>query len=157
MDYLALNDRYCQRHRRLIRNPPRDDLFWPWDVWELRMSSPSIIPKDRLDRDIYLVLEDFSAGPSWRETDEGDTDVLAVVEDLLTGQYEQPLRVVVFNPVERWSRDASEEIAEELDRRISAEGRAVSEALQEFVESNLGRKIGVQLALPLTRISESRA
>jgi hypothetical protein len=38
----------------------------------------------------------------------GDTDVLTVVEDLLTGQYEQPLRVVAFNPVERWSRDASE-------------------------------------------------
>jgi hypothetical protein len=61
----------------------------------------------------------------------------------------QPLRVVVFNPVERWSRDATEETAEELDRRISSEGREVSEALQEFVESNIGRKIGVQLALPL--------
>jgi hypothetical protein len=73
----------------------------------------------------------------------------AVVEDLLTGQYDRPLRIVVFNPVERWSRDASEVIAEELDRRISAEGREVSEALQEFVESNIGRKIGVQLALPL--------
>jgi hypothetical protein len=30
---------------------------------ELRMrQSPSIIPTDRLDRDIYLVLEDFSQG-----------------------------------------------------------------------------------------------
>jgi hypothetical protein len=104
--------------------------------------SPSIIPNDRLDRDIYLVLEDFRTGAAWRETDEGETD-LAVVEDLLTSQYEQPLRVVVFNPVERWSRDATEEIAEELDRRISAEGREVTEALQELVESNIGRKIGV--------------
>ena len=57
--------------------------------------------------------------------------------------------MVAFNPVERWSRDASEEIAEELDRRISAEGREVSEALQEFVKSNIGRKMGLQLALPL--------
>jgi hypothetical protein len=116
---------------------------------ELGMSSPSIIPNDRLDRDIYLVLENFRSGSAWRETDEADTDVSTVVEGLLTGQYDQPLRVVVFNPVERWSRDATEEIAEELDRRISAEGREVSEALQEFVESNIGRKIGVQLALPL--------
>lgn len=113
------------------------------------MSSPSIIPNDRLDRDIYLVLEDFRAGAAWRETDEGDADVATVVEDLLTGQYEQPLRVVAFNPAEGWSRDATEEIAEELDRRIAAEGREVSETLQEFVESNIGRKIGVQLALPL--------
>jgi hypothetical protein len=46
-----------------------------------------------------------------------------VVEDLLTVQYEQPLRVVAFNPVERWSRDASEEIAEELDLSRKAAGR----------------------------------
>jgi hypothetical protein len=95
------------------------------------VSLPRLFPTDRLDRDIYLVLEDFSSGAAWRETDEGDTDVLTVVEDLLTSQYEQPLRVVAFNPVERWSRDATEEIAEELDRRISAVGREVSEALQE--------------------------
>jgi hypothetical protein len=111
--------------------------------------SPSIIPTDRLDWDIYLVLEDFRDGAAWVETDEGETDVAAVVEDLLTGQYDQPLRVVVFNPAERWSRDATEEIAEELDRRISGEGREVSEALQEFIESNTGRKMGVQLDLPL--------
>jgi hypothetical protein len=35
-------------------------------------TSPSIVPLDRLDRDIYLVLEDFGAraGRAWRETDE---------------------------------------------------------------------------------------
>jgi hypothetical protein len=74
---------------------------------ELRMSSPSIIPNDRLDRDIYLVLEDFRSGSAWRETDETDTDVSTVIEGLLTGQYEQPLRVVAFNPIERWSRDTT--------------------------------------------------
>ena len=37
-------------------------------IVELRMrQSPSIIPVDRLDRDIYLVLEDFRAGASWCE------------------------------------------------------------------------------------------
>ena len=111
------------------------------------MSSPSIIPNDRLDRDIYLVLEDFRAGAAWRETDEDGTDASTVVADLLTGQYEQPLRVVAFNPAEGWSRDATEEIAEELERRI-ATGREVSQTLQDFIESNIGRKIGVQLALP---------
>jgi hypothetical protein len=54
--------------------------------------SPSIIPTDRLDRDIYLVLEDFRAGAAWRETDETDTDVSTVIEGLLAGQYEQPSR-----------------------------------------------------------------
>ena len=110
--------------------------------------SPSIIPTDRLDRDIYLVLEDFSSGAAWRETDEGNTNLGTVVNDLLSGQYDQPLRVVAFNPIEGWSRDASEEVAEELARR-AAEGREISEALQGFIESHIDRPIGVQLALPL--------
>lgn len=41
---------------------------------ELLMSqSPSIIRNDRLDRDSYLVLEDFRSGAAFRETDEGIT------------------------------------------------------------------------------------
>jgi hypothetical protein len=111
--------------------------------------SPSIIPADRLDRDIYLVLEDFSSGPAWRETDEDRTDYRTLISDLLTGQYDLPLRVVAFNPVEGWSRDASKDVAEELARRATDEGREVSAAVQEFIESHIGRSIGVQLALPL--------
>ena len=42
---------------------------------ELRMRHPpSISAADRLDRDMYLVLEDFSNGAAWRETDEDRTD-----------------------------------------------------------------------------------
>ena len=49
-------------------------------------SSPSIVPADRLDRDIYLVLEDFGAraGCAWRETDEADTDLEGVLRNLLS-------------------------------------------------------------------------
>ena len=50
--------------------------------------SPSISPADRLDRDMYLVLEDFSNGAAWRETDEDRTDYRALISDLLTGQYD---------------------------------------------------------------------
>jgi hypothetical protein len=83
--------------------------------------SPSIIPTGRLDRDIYLVLEDFRDGAAWVENDEGETDLPTVIEDLLTGQYDRPLRVVAFIAAERWSRDATEDIAEELDRWLKAE------------------------------------
>ncbi len=134
-------------------NAPNDNEMYmrpPMVRTELRMRhSPSIIPTDRLDRDIYLVLEDFRSGAAWRETDEPDTDFHTVISDLLTGQYDQPLRVVAFNPAEGWSRDASEEVAQELARRAGEEGREISEALQEFIESHTGRAIGVQLALPL--------
>jgi hypothetical protein len=111
--------------------------------------SPSIIPNDRLDRDIYLVLEDFSSGPAWRETDEDRTSYPVVISDLLSGQYDLPIRVVAFNTAEGWSRDASEDIAQELERRLAAEDHEISEALQEFIERFTGRPIGVQLMLPL--------
>jgi hypothetical protein len=75
-------------------------------------------------RDIYLALKtSVPVQPGARPTK--DTDIGTTVEDLLTGQYAQPLQVVAFNPVERCSR--FKEIAEELDPRISAEGREVSE------------------------------
>ncbi len=101
-------------------------------------ASPSIIPTDRLDRDIYLVLEEFRSGPAWRETDEGETDYSALIRDMMSGQYEQPLRVVALNPVEGWSRDASEDVALELARRVDEAGREISETLREFIETHIG-------------------
>lgn len=57
------------------------------------------------------------------------------------------LRVVAFNLSEGWSRDASEDIALELERRIGAEDREVSDGLRDFIEGQLGRKVGTQLTL----------
>jgi hypothetical protein len=66
---------------------------------------------------MYLVLEDFSSGATWRETDDDRTDYRTLISDLLTGQYDHPLRVVAFNPLEGWSRDASEDVAQRKRRR----------------------------------------
>lgn len=110
--------------------------------------APSLVPNDRLDKDFYLVLEDFRSGAAFRETEEG-VDHSTLIRDLLSGQYDQVLRIVAFNPTEGWSRDASEDIARELERLVGAEGRDVSDALKDFIEGQLGRKVGTQLALPL--------
>jgi len=110
------------------------------------MNIPSVVPNDRLDKDFYLVLEDFRAGPAFRETDEGITYV-KLIDDLLTGQYDKVIRVVAFNPVEGWSRDASEDVASALEAHIAAEGREISEAMRDFIEGQTGRKIGQQLVL----------
>lgn len=112
------------------------------------MASPSIIPNDRLDKDFYIVLEEFRDGAAFRETDEG-TDHATLIGDLLSGQYDRVLRVVAFNPAEGWSRDASEDIARELERLIAADGHEIADGLKDFIESHLGRAIGIQLALPL--------
>jgi hypothetical protein len=38
---------------------------------------------------------------------------------LLDGQYSNPVRVISFNTAERWSRDASDEIADALRRGVT--------------------------------------
>lgn len=113
-------------------------------------SSPSIVPTDRLDRDIYLVLEDFGAraGCAWRETDEQDTDRDTIIRDLLSGQYTYPVRIVVFNAIEGHARDATSEIADEL-AEATAGTAEITPALQAFVEANATRPFELQLAFPL--------
>lgn len=60
------------------------------------MSSPSIVPNDRLDQDLHLVEESFRSGAAFRETDEGITYV-AWIAELLTGPYGHVQRIVAFN------------------------------------------------------------
>ena len=77
-------------------------------------SSPSIIPG--IDRDVYLVLDDFGRiGWAWRETDVEDTDYETVINDLLEGQFANPVRVIGFNTAEGWSKDVSEDVRGSCD------------------------------------------
>jgi hypothetical protein len=101
------------------------------------MSSHSIIPNDRLHRDFYLVLKDFKGSAAFRETDEGIT-YISLIDDLLTGQYGDVQRILPLNPVEGWSRDASEDIAGALEAHTAAEGREVCECSRDFI-GQLGR------------------
>ncbi|WP_025036152.1 hypothetical protein [Bradyrhizobium sp. DOA9] len=114
-------------------------------------ASPPIVPADRLDRDIYLVLEDFGAraGCAWRETDEADTDLETILQDIISGQYAYPLRIVCFNPVEGWSRDATADIADALAERAANTSAEITPALQDFINANATRRFDLQLALPL--------
>ena len=50
-----------------------------------------------------------------------NTDLEAVISDLLEGQYSNPVRVVGFNLSEGWVRDVSEEIARKLRQRCADE------------------------------------
>jgi hypothetical protein len=60
------------------------------------------------DLTVHIVLDDFGkAGRVYRETDEQGASLDSVVDDLLTGQFNNPLRVVAFNTSEAWSRDMS--------------------------------------------------
>ena len=97
------------------------------------MASPSIAPG--IDhRDVYLVLDDFGLGCAWRETNVEDTDLEAVINDLLEGQYRNPVCVIGFNLSEGWVRDVSEEIVRRLRERCGYKDRELPESLQQFVE-----------------------
>jgi hypothetical protein len=112
---------------------------------------PSIAARQPEDVDVYLVLNDFGTrlGRAWCEASEERTDRETVITDLIDGQYSDPARVVAFNSAEGWSRDASEDIARDLEHHVSAQDLTISDSLQDFIEGQLSRKIGVQLPLPL--------
>ena len=86
--------------------------------------TPSIVPGDE-DRDVCLVVSDLGRrGRAYCETDVEATDLETVIQDLLDGQYSDPIRVVSFNTAEGWSRDISADVAEELRRRCELEARS---------------------------------
>jgi hypothetical protein len=107
--------------------------------------SPSIVPG--ADQDVYLVLDQFGnrLGRAWRETDEEDTDRDTLLRQLIEGQYSNPIRVVSFNTSEGWSRDASEDVAEELRQRCADRGE-VPPSLEAFLERH-GHRVNIQLSL----------
>ena len=100
--------------------------------------TPSIVPDDQ-DQTIYLVANDFGKiGRAWCESDYEATDLETVIQDLLTGEYKNPIRVIAFNTAERWSEDVSEDVAHELRRRCDLQMRDLPAALSDFVERHEG-------------------
>jgi len=103
------------------------------------VASPPLAPVG-FDVDVYVVLDDFgSIGRSYRETAEEDADRESLIRDLMGGQYNNPVRIVCFNTAKGTSRDATLEIAREIQDRVSREGEEISPGLRDFIEWELGR------------------
>jgi hypothetical protein len=91
------------------------------------------------DVTVHIVLDDFGkAGRAYRETAEEAANFDTVVDDLVTGQFNNPVRVIAFNTSEGWSRDVSEDVARELLRRAAKEDKPLAGAARRFVELYLG-------------------
>jgi hypothetical protein len=111
--------------------------------------TPSIVPNET-DQTVYLVASDFGKlGRAWVEADYETTDLETVIQDLLTGQYTNPIRVVAFNTADRWSEDVSIDIAHELRHRCDLQQRDIPFFLQDFCDRYEGRYRDVQLPLPM--------
>jgi hypothetical protein len=94
--------------------------------------TPSIVPSDE---HVYLVVDDFGRhGRAWRETDVERTDLETVISNMLEGQYSDPVRVVGFNTAEGWSRDVSDDVAQEIRYRCDRWGVGVPPELEGFMK-----------------------
>ena len=86
--------------------------------------TPSIVPRED-DQAVYLVMDDRGErGQVWTEAD-ATSDLEAVIQDMLAGQYSNPVRVVGFQTAEGWSRDVSADVAQELRQRCDLQLRDV--------------------------------
>ncbi|WP_426435578.1 hypothetical protein [Bradyrhizobium genosp. P] len=100
--------------------------------------TPSIVPGDA--QTVYLVADDFGPiGRAWREADLETADLETVIQDLLAGEYSNPIRIVAFNTAEHWAEDVSEDIARELQHRCDLQLTDVPSHLQAFVDRHAAR------------------
>jgi hypothetical protein len=108
---------------------------------------PSLVP-DGADQTVYLVVDDFrQQGRVFRETEVQRTDLETVIADLVSGQYNDPIRVVAFNTAERWAEDVSEDVAREIRRRADLANEDLSSAVESFVERHSRRELQLTLRL----------
>jgi hypothetical protein len=87
------------------------------------------------DVTVYLVEEDFGRnGRAYLETGAAEADRETIIRNFISGQYENPVRVIAFNTAEGWSRDVSEDIAYEvLDRAYDAD-EVLTEGTKGFID-----------------------
>jgi hypothetical protein len=110
------------------------------------MAHASLVPS--LNAEIHLVLCDFGrSGLAYVETDPAEADAGIIVENLLHGQYERPLRVLALNADEGWARDVSQAIAAKVRDVVEHEGHELTSGTLAFIEDHVGRAL--QPTLPL--------
>ena len=77
------------------------------------------------DQTVYLIVDSFdSRGSSRREIEIERADLETIVVDLISGQFNDPIRIVAFYTLEQWAYDISEEVADEILDRCDIEGIA---------------------------------
>jgi hypothetical protein len=96
--------------------------------------SPGTVPFGA-DQTVYLVVDRFGSGSEYRETADERTDLEIVIDDFLTGQFNDPVRVVAFNTLEHSANDVSKDIAQMIQARCDIAGDPVPEHIRDFVES----------------------
>jgi len=109
---------------------------------------PSIVPA--ASEDFYVVVNRYGRhGIAFAETGLERANYDSTIVDLISGQHDDPLRVIMFNPETDRAEDVSLAIAQEIQRRLDLEGRDVPSALEDFIDRHVGpdRQLTLRLAL----------
>jgi hypothetical protein len=97
--------------------------------------SPGTVPFG-VDQTVYLVVDRFRSGSVYREAEVERTDLETIINDFLTGQFSDPVRVVAFNTLEHWANDVSKDIAQMIQARCDIAGDTVPEHMRDFVQGH---------------------
>ena len=109
---------------------------------------PSIIPA--ASEDYYIVVNNYGRlGGAFAETDIKRANYETTIADLMSGQYSDPLRVIMFNPDTDHAKDVSQTIAQEILRRLGLQDCDVPSELEDFIDRHVGsaRQLMLRLAL----------
>lgn len=89
-------------------------------------------------RIVYLIVDNIAGRPgrAGRKTEVERTDIETVISNLIAGRFNDPVRIVAFDPLGYWSKDVSRELAEEIQARCDIDTMPVPEHIQDFVRSH---------------------
>ena len=101
------------------------------------LRSVPLVPPDAT---LHMIIARHRAGAFSAERDVDDLGLETTIADIMAGQIADVERVIAFNPAEAWSRDATEDIAIEIARRIgrAKAGEPIAPALRDFIETHAG-------------------
>jgi len=83
----------------------------------------------------------------WHEVEYGETDLETVIQDLLSGQCNNPARVVAT--AEFWSQDVFVDVRMSYGDAVTCRAEISRFSFQDFTDQYEGRYRDVQLPLPM--------
>jgi hypothetical protein len=109
-----------------------------WKEGSFMTDAASLVPLYE-NNDVYLVLDELvTFGRVWCELSEKSANEQTVLELIANGGFNRPIRVIVFNTAEGWSRDHTIALGLKL-LQMSHEGRVLGAAAREFVKRTTGQ------------------
>jgi hypothetical protein len=100
--------------------------------------TPRIVPYGA-DQTVYLFIDRFRGlGNDYRETEVERADLETIIADLMSGQFNDPIRVVAFNTLSIGGRTSQNISPSKFKTHCDIEGTTVPEHIRDFVTSYAG-------------------